>query len=59
MTKSRCCNANLVKGEYVDSFHGSDDGYELKIPCYICEKCKKVEHEFQIKTSNVYEPFAS
>lgn len=60
MALSRCCQAHLVQDEYVDSFHGSDDEYELKIPYYICEKCKKVERpEWQMNTFNVNKPLVS
>lgn len=37
--KSICCNSELVKSSVIDSFHGADDDFELKIPVMKCSGC--------------------
>jgi hypothetical protein len=37
--KSNCCNSELVKSTVIDSFHGADDDYELKIHVMKCSGC--------------------
>lgn len=40
---STCCHSELKVAEGIEHFHGSDDGYELKIPYVVCETCNKIQ----------------
>ncbi|WNF35004.1 hypothetical protein RJD24_10980 [Bacillaceae bacterium IKA-2] len=54
--KSSCCSIKLKLEFKTELFHGSDDGYELKIPFYTCPNCGElVSPQFeQVETITVF-----